>query len=364
MADRVNHMLIRSDCRHFNGYKPCAPHKKSGVHCENCSEYAPTGPNLLIIKLQAAGEVIRNTPLLERLHKDYPGARIYWLTQYPELIPRAQVHKVLKWGFDASLILESLEFEVVYSLDKDLEACALADKVRAKTKKGFRQHNGAILPYDSDSLRKWEAGAFDDLMKANTRHYVEETFEICGFKYSGEKYALPEFKAPKLDFDGSKPLVALNTGAGDAWKPRKYSATRWAEVARSLLAQGAQPILVGGPQEHELNQKIAAESGAPYLGTFPMLEFIGLLSRMDAIVTSVSFAMHVGVGLGKQIVLLNNTFNRHEFYLFGKGVILEPKLDCLMCYKQDFDSNCPTRDCMDLIPADRVATEALKACGR
>jgi heptosyltransferase-2 len=139
------------------------------------------------------------------------------------------------------------------------------------------------------------------------------------------------------------------------WKPRKYSPERWAELARQLVAGGRHEVVVcGGPAEDAQNREIARESGARYFGHFPMLEFIGLLSLADTVVTSVSFAFHVGVGLGKKIVLLNNTFNRAEFHTYGRGVILEPEVPCLMCYKNDFDEKCVTRDCMDLVRPERV----------
>jgi heptosyltransferase-2 len=347
---------VKQDCSHFNGYKPCKPHKQKGVHCPTCPDYAPHGPNLLIIKLQAAGEVVRNTPLIPRLKREHPGARIYWVTNYPELVPAREVHKVLRFGFDAAMVLEGIEFDTLYSLDKDLEACALANRVRARVKKGFTARDGVILPFDDDARRKWKTGVFDDLMKANRRHYVEETFEVCGLKFEEEPYLLPEFRVPAAAEGlggGAKPVAALNTGVGEMWKPRRYSDSKWVELARSL-ARTHDVVICGGPAEDERNRAIARESGARYLGHFPMLEFIGLLSRVDVVVTSVSFAFHVAVGLGKKIVLLNNTFNRSEFYMYGRGVVLEPELPCLMCYKNDFDSACVQRDCMDLVAPARI----------
>ena len=60
-------MLVRNDCMYFKGDIPCAPHKKKGVHCDKCPEYQPVGQRLLIIKLGAAGDVIRTTPILRAL---------------------------------------------------------------------------------------------------------------------------------------------------------------------------------------------------------------------------------------------------------------------------------------------------------
>ena len=347
---------MRTDCKQFNGYKPCRPHKEDGRHCDNCSEYAPQGPVILVIKLRAAGEVIRNTPLIHKILQAKPNAQIFWLTEYPDLVPVEAVYKVLKWGFESATVLQDVEFDTIYSLDKDLDACALANKIKSRSKKGFTQKNGTILPFDEDARPKWECGIFDDLMRENKKHYVEEIFKICGFKFNDEKYWLPKYRVPALDVDTHKKVVVLNTGAGEAWRPRRYSLESWGCVARALIDQGREVILAGGPAEDGINKRISQMTGAKYYGTFSYLDFIGLLSIADVIATSISFAFHVAVGLGKPVVALNNTFNRNEFYMYGKGEILEPNLPCLNCYKNDFDETCVTKNCMDLIkPLDVVS---------
>lgn len=50
-------------------------------------------------------------------------------------------------------------------------------------------------------------------------------------------------------------------------------------------------------------------------------------------------------GLGKQVILLNNIFNKHEFHLYDKGIVIESDLDCLGCYKSIFNEDCPVKDC-------------------
>jgi len=340
---------VNSDCIYFNGYKPCKPHKEQGVHCEACGFYQQAGQNILIIKFQAAGEVIRNTPLLERLENEYKNPKIFWVTNYPDLIPKSRVFKILKFNNESALLLRDIEFDLVLSLDKDLEACALANSIRAKKKKGFTQKDGVILPFDEDARRKWETGIFDDLMKKNKKHYMEEIFEMCGYDFKGEEYILPEYVVPKLNLDSDGPIIALNTGAGNQWVTRIYSEAQWISVARILLEKGYSVIIVGGPAEDNKNKKIAKESGAVYPGLFKYSDFIGLLSLADVVVTCVTFAFHAAVGLHKKVVLLNNIFNKNEFYTYGRGTILEPNLPCLMCYKTKFDEKCPTTNCMDLI---------------
>ncbi|MCH9683184.1 MAG: glycosyltransferase family 9 protein [Deltaproteobacteria bacterium] len=346
---------IKTDCRHFNGYKPCQPHKQRGVHCDDCDSYAPTQGDILIIKLEAAGEVLRNTPLLAPIRRQFPRGRIFWLTSHPELIPRREVFRVVDFDLAGILLLQDIEFDLLLSLDKDLEACALANRLHAKVKKGFSQRSGVIVPFDDDSAPKWQTGVFDDLMKANTDHYLREIFDICGYEFQGEPYLLPEFTPPEVEgLDADKPLVLLNTGAGDKWKPRIYSEAQWVRLARDLLADGREVIIAGGPDEHDKNLRIAADAGARYPGVYSYVDFIGLLSLADVVVTSVTFALHAAIGLQKKVVALNNTFNRHEIHAYVETEILEPDVPCLMCYKQDFDQDCVRRHCMDMITPARI----------
>ena len=78
----------------------------------------------------------------------------------------------------------------------------------------------------------------------------------------------------------------------------------------------------------------------------------------DLIVSAVTMAMHLALGLGKKLVLLNNIFNRHEFELYGRGVIVEPQQPC-NCF---FQPRCTQeRFCLEtLAPASvRAAVRSL-----
>jgi heptosyltransferase-2 len=98
------------------------------------------------------------------------------------------------------------------------------------------------------------------------------------------------------------------------------------------------PLL--GEQEHAKNLRIARKSGALYPGHFPLRQFIDLVDQCHLVVTAVTMAMHIAIGLGKKIVLFNNIFNRNEFELYGLGKILEPSTGCT-CF---FAPECINKD--------------------
>ena len=106
---------------------------------------------------------------------------------------------------------------------------------------------------------------------------------------------------------------------------------------------------MGGEQEHEKNKKLAKASGALYLGHFPLKQFISEVNQCELVVTAVTMAMHLTIGLQKKIVLFNNIFNKYEFELYGRGEILEPDFDCDCFYAP----TCPN-DCMQYLSVKKV----------
>jgi len=351
---------VKTDCLYFNGYKPCYHHKLTGAICDNCEEYNQIKNRILILKLGAAGEVIRNTPILYKLRELYPHSEITWITHFPDLVPSRFVNRIMQYTWENIQIIREEEYDLLLSLDKEHHVCALANKIKSKTKKGFLLNTqGKIMPADKQSEGKWLTGIFDDIMRANIKHYVEEIFEVCGWQWSGEKYIIEDYIKPDLSFKKKGILIGLNTGAGSTWLTRVWPENLWLELIYLLRKQDIDILLLGGPSEHEKNKRLSEESGVYYEGLKPLKEFIGLISYCDAIVTSVTMALHIGIGLGKKIILLNNIFNRNEFYLYGLGTIIEPDVPCKACYKQTFDKYCVVENCMTLIRPETVFEKIL-----
>lgn len=323
-------MDVRRDCLHFRGDIPCRPHKDEGVHCGDCPAYVRREGRILIIKLGAAGDVIRTTPLLVPLRRDYPRHRITWISQFPDLLP-SEVDDRLSLDTAAILWARHTAFDLLINLDKDREACALAREVEAREKRGFLLgEDGFCGPCDDGPARaKFLTGLFDDVNRANTLTYLQEIFAICGYAFAGEEYVLDRAAAaPAFELPVEGPVVGLNTGCGGRWTSRLWPEEHWAELARLLAADGCCVMLLGGPEEDAKNRRLAAATGAFYPGLFPLREFTAVMNRCDAVVTAVTMAMHLAIGLGKQLVLLNNIFNPAEFELYGRGEIVAPPQDC------------------------------------
>lgn len=335
--------MIKTDCRHFRGDIPCAPHKKLHVHCDECKHYEKTNENILIIKLGAIGDIVRTTPLLRKIKALKPAARIFWLTYTPEILSKNFVDMILPVTIESMELLKAIEFDWLINLDKDPIAIGLTKTIHANKKSGFTADKfGHAIPVGNDAeYHKWLTGLFDDINKENKKHYVQEIFEICGFDFDNEEYII-EKKEISLDFniDRSKKVVGLNTGCGGRWTSRIWPEEYWISLAKELLKKNYEVILLGGEQEHEKNKRIQQLSGAQYFGYFSLNDFINLMDLCDIIVSAVTMAMHLAIGLKKKLVLFNNIFNKNEFYLYNRGVILEPDFSCDCYYSPKCKNNC------------------------
>lgn len=354
---------IKFDCRHFKGHIPCKPNKLRNRVCTNCEEYDKPEKRILIIKLGAIGDVIRTTPLLIKYQELYPTAHITWLTHFPDVLPHERIDEIHSFNHLSVYKISHRKFDIAINLDKDQEACMLLSDVKANEKYGWLWSDDHICPATPQAEHKLITGLFDNISIKNTKNYLEEIFEVCHLKFNKEPYLLnfdknlaDKWNILKEKAQGKK-LIGLNTGCGKRWKTRLWPEDYWISFIKKLQNEGYYPVVLGGPDEDEVNKRYSKETGAYYPGTYSLQEFISLTSNFDLIVTQVSMMMHIAIGLKIPMVLFNNIFNKHEFELYGKGVILEPETGC-DCY---YGNSCKReRHCMLDLNPETVLKEAIK----
>lgn len=356
----IGGLKVNFDCLHFRGDLPCKPHKQFGYHCEDCPAYQPISKRILIIKLGAIGDVIRTTPLLRKIRKEYPNAKITWLTHTPSILPNTEIEEILKYDFASVLYVTHTKFDILFNLDKDKDACALSLDINADQKFGYTLKDGHAYPMNKLAEHKFSTGLFDDVSKQNQKSYVKEIFEMVGWEFQGEEYVFNNHQDKGFQWNLNKnaKLIGLNTGCGDRWTTRLWPDAHWVALINLLKSKGYEPVLLGGEQEHEKNERLSKETGATYLGHFSLPKFINLMYQMDVIVTQVTMAMHISVALQKKMVLMNNIFNPYEFELYGRGEIISPAKTC-ECY---FNGTCTFGEsCMKDLSPERVLT-AVQNC--
>ena len=389
---------VKYDCKHFEGHIPCKPNKMYDVQCNNCSNYeqdidaiielnkkesllekiykisnfsnskkteertnlSTEKTKILFIKLGAIGDVIRTTPLLEKYKEKYGDCHFTWITHSPQIVPKNEVDEILKWEESSVSYLSNQEFDIAINLDKEREACMLLSLVNSKDKFGFIWKDGHLNTATNNAEHKLITGLFDHISKRNTKNYLQEIFEICHFDFNGEDYKInlnqkgsDIWKKKLRKLANGKTIIGLNTGCGLRWKTRLWPKEHWVELINNLERQGYFCLLMGGPNEDEMNHYYAKQTNATYLGTFSLEEFISITNNTDIIVTPVSMMMHIAIALKKQLMLFHNIFNIHEFELYGRGIIIEPTSGC-DCY---FGNSCSReKSCMKDISVQDVLT--------
>jgi len=379
---------VKYNCKHFEGDIPCKPNKLHDVQCNNCSHYEQDinaiiqlntkeetlqeiykicnfsnsktteektntetqKTKILFIKLGAIGDVIRTTPLLEKYKEKYGDCHFTWITHSPQVVPKTEVDLILKWNESSVSYVSNQEFDIAINLDKDKEACMLLSLVNSTEKFGFTWKNGHLNTATNNAEHKLITGLFDHISKTNTKNYLEEIFEICHFDFKGEEYLInlneklsDDWKVKLGKLANGKTIIGLNTGCGLRWKTRLWPSEYWVELIKNLEQQGYFCLLMGGPEEDEMNKFYESGTNATYLGTFSLEEFISITNNTDIIVTPVSMIMHIALALKKQLMLFHNIFNVHEFELYGRGIIIEPTSGC-DCY---FGNSCSRgKSCM------------------
>jgi len=359
-------LRLNLDCRYYIGEKPC----KFGRLCEGCEEYEPFGTKILIIKLAAIGDVLRTTTLLPGLKKKYPASHITWLTDtnsLPVLSHNPFIDRLLSFDLESILRLDLEEFDVLISLDKEIRGTALAGRVKAKEKYGFvLDRSGNIRPANSGANYNFLLGLSDEeKFRRNTKTYPELIYETCELEYD-EKHEYifnlpPEAKAwakkklSSLGVDFSHPVIGLNTGAGNVFAEKAWTIEGYARLSELIERENlGQTLLLGGPNEVERNKKIAGFSSARIFDSGcdnSLIEFSGIVSCCNFIVTGDTLAMHIAIALKVPILLIIGSTAHAEIELYNRGDMIVSNKHCAPCYKKQ----CPEKPtCMEEIEPEFV----------
>ena len=367
--------FVAYDCSYYLGDRPCVWHKQKGHLCI-CEHHTPLKGNLLIIKLDAMGDVLRTTCLLPMISRLWPGMRVTWITRaesIPLLERNPYITDILPYGTEAVIHLAARVFDKVINLDAGRVSATLASMAKAKEKIGFILHEEGYVIATNDAAEDWlKMGIFDDLKKANQRTYQEIMCSIVGLTLDGMRYVfdLTDEEIEKgsqhlqtMGVDLKKSIIGIHTGGGGRWAQKQWIEENFIELIVQLkreLGQSVSILLLGGPQEKEQNQRILrrVEGLAIAVGCDNTVRHLAALIRSCSVVLSGdSLPMHVALAMGRRVVVLFGPTSHSEIELFGLGEKVIPDLDCIVCYKQVCDCK---PNCMELITVNMVKQAMLR----
>ncbi len=360
---------INFDCRHFRGDIPCKPHKEHGVHCEGCVYYDKIEFKILIIKLDAVGDVLRTTCILQGLKEKYRNSHITWLTKrqsLPIFENNDLVDAVIDYSAESFLQIQSEHYDMVINPDAAPKSARLAQAARGDVKIGFGYHEkGHVYPFNKEAQRWFEMGLFDDIKKANTSTYQQIILDMIGLspssheiilKLSDDETKFAEAFAGKNNIGKNDLKIGLNTGAGGRWEFKKWTVEGFSGLIEMINKElpKAKILLYGGPEERDRNTYLSNKYPGKVIITGcdnSLREFMSLMSICDILVTGDTMALHIALALRKKVAALLGPTSHTEIDLYGRGEAIRADIKCLCCYKQTCDVS---PNCMELITSEMV----------
>ncbi len=354
-------MLIKTDCKYYLAYKPCVFHKEDKQLCEDCADYLSIETRILIVKLDALGDVLRTTSILPALLEKYPNAEISWVTRknaFALLEGNEFIDRIFAVEENYLQFLLSEKFDVGICLDADPQSASVLSLAKADEKLGFVSgENGKVIPANPAANTWWEMGVNDDLKMRNRISYQNHIYQICGLKTEVEK---PQIKLNELSVqfaDNFKKannlskyskVIGINSGGGTRWQFKKWIFESYIGLIQILKEEypDSAILLFGGPDEIEMNQSIQEQIPELIIDAGcknSIKEFSALINLTDLFFTSDSLGMHISVALDITTVVLVGPTSPWELEVFGNGkIIYNSELDCIACYKStcDYKANC------------------------
>ena len=361
-------------CRHFKGDRPCKYYwVDRSWDCSVCEHHNPFDQRILLIKLDALGDVVRSTPIAEGIKKQYPDSQLTWLTTdvAKYFVDRNLfVDRVLMYNSETVRRLQFEQFDMIINLDKDPKAASMMMLFNSDNKRGYGLHSeGHVMPLNDGAKYHYDMCLDNWGTKTENRlNYQEIIFSITELEYDNEKLNInldkdncDNFKESfyeEHNVQSKDNIIVLNTGCGPVYPHKKWTYDGFGKLIGYLLEdKNNKMILTGSDSECFRNDNLCRAFSSSRVidatSQYDIEQFCYLLNLSDVVVTGDTVALHIAIALEKKIISFFGPTPHHEINLFGLGKkFVREELDCLNCYDQ---FPCPyAGKCMSLITAEEV----------
>lgn len=352
MAHLDDGMELKQDCRYFSGYKPCQ-FKRS---CHQCPHYKVASHRIIIVSLEALGAVLRSTCLLGPLRRRYPEAHITWLTMPNAkalLLNNPMIDRVLTHDVASLPILDRLEFDFCFTIDKSMLAGALAHRIQAAQKFGFGINaHGAIVPLNEEAQYQYEVG-LDDHLKffENQKPETQQITETMGLEWQRDPYVLEfsEAERHRIAFfkeqvrGQSRGVIGYSTGCSELYPYKKFTVDRSIEVIQGWREKFPDMTiaLLGGREDQQRNQQMKSAFPEDLVVETPttngLREGLMWMATSDLVLTGCSLGLHMAIALKKSVVTWFGVSCAQEIDLYDRGIKLKSHVSCSPCWKKACD---------------------------
>ena len=350
--------------------------------------------NILLIKLSALGDVVHTIPVLNKLRRRYPAARLDWLMN-PAIAELLRHHPAItnivefareEWSAPWRLApyasyaqlasrLRAAHYDLVVDMHGQLRTAILTLATGAPVRVGFDRPRARVWDASTRKLPElarrhaWQ-GAREGSWLAYThripvptldRHAVDRYLSIGPILGLDEKQA--DFSFP-ISLDavsrveslmrrhgiGGRAIVTL--APGTIWETKHWGSDKFAEVARHFLAKNFAVALIGSRRERTVCEQVAqlAPGAVNLAGVTTLDELAALIRRSAMVVTNDSGPMHLAVALDRPVVSI---FGPTDPVWIGPyqrtNAVLQAALPCSPCYLRRIDRCRHDHACMEKV---------------
>jgi heptosyltransferase-2 len=332
-------------------------------------ETPETEKKIIIVKLDAVGDVLRTTSILPSLKEKYTDSYILWITKERSFDVLKDNELIDEIYFDSDELdhIYNDHFSIAINLDSGKESCMIMTQLNADERFGFTIANGKPYPVNALANEWYLMGVDDNSKKKNLKTYHRIIHEICNIPYTGaqpilgfttEKYERAEEIKLRHGMAGYEESFLVNLGGGNRWQYKKWTKAGYIQLIDKLSADPERGVgIIAGNEDRdfytEISDEIQQRSNVIRFGyDNPTEDFICIVQLFDKVFTSDSLCMHIATALGKFTVAVVGPTSHTELDVFGSGQIMySGKVDCLCCYL----NTCPkTVTCMNTISADEI----------
>jgi heptosyltransferase-1 len=353
---------------------------------------------ILLIKLSAVGDVIHTIPVLHKLRRRYPGARIDWVVTpaIAELLRHqpaiSNVIEFLRyewakpWRADPyksalrlAAKLRAARYDLVIDMQGQLRTALLTLATRAPVRIGFDRPRAAVWKASERKMpplarrHAWQ-GAREGSWLAYTHHMRIPTLDVHAVDRYLRVGSMLGLDAEPADFslviaDSATARIddllarqrigakLLTMAPGTIWETKHWRSEGFAQVAQHFMRKGFCVALIGSARERATCEAVAAASpGALNLaGETTLSELAALIRRSTICLTNDSGPMHFAVALDRPVVSIFGPTDPVWIGPYGRPhAALQAKLSCSPCYLRSL-SRCPhDHACMEKVSAAAV----------
>jgi len=355
--------------------------------------------NILLIKLSAVGDVVHTIPVLHKLRRRYPKARLDWLVtpaigellrHHPaitNIIEFARDEWTTPWRLApfasyARLArqLRAANYDLVVDMHGQFRTALLTLATGAPARIGFDRPRASVWDASPrkfpDQARRhaWQ-GAREGSWLAYTHHIAVPTLDlhavdrylnvgpILGLEQGAADFSFPIPQAASLRVEallrrhgiGGADLLVL--APGTLWETKRWGNAKFAEVARHFMATGFAVALIGSDRERGDCAEVArlAPGAINFAGETKLSELAALIYRSTVNVTNDSGPMHLAVALERPVVSI---FGPTDPVWIGPyrrtDAVLQADLPCSPCYLRQLSRCRHGHACMDEVSAAAV----------